>query len=148
MYSISREQTTTGTWSEQWKNFYITEIRLLNFIIISYYMQYTYFIFVEDIHTTRNINIRKCLHLWSRHPGDEFTHRPWPRAARFWGPAQLLPMTTRYLLKNCKTAQSHNFMFYFETSENTKVYTRDSYQYRNNTIILLATKYKNDNSAF
>jgi len=28
---------------------------------------------------------------------DRFTHRPWPsRAPRFWGPAQLLPMTTHY----------------------------------------------------
>ena len=25
-----------------------------------------------------------------------FTHRPWPRARRFWGPAELLPMTTHY----------------------------------------------------
>jgi len=27
---------------------------------------------------------------------DGFTHRPWPRDPRFWGPAQLLPMTTHY----------------------------------------------------
>jgi len=27
---------------------------------------------------------------------DGFTHRPWPRAPRFWGSAQLLPMTTHY----------------------------------------------------
>jgi len=27
---------------------------------------------------------------------DGFTHRPLPRALRFWGPAQLLPMTTHY----------------------------------------------------
>jgi len=38
-----------------------------------------------------------------------FTYRPWPRAPRFWGPAQLLPMTTHYSLKICETAQRHNF---------------------------------------
>jgi len=27
---------------------------------------------------------------------DGFTHRSWPRAPRFWGPAQLLPMTIHY----------------------------------------------------
>jgi len=27
---------------------------------------------------------------------DGFTHRPWPGVPRFWGPAQLLPMTTHY----------------------------------------------------
>jgi len=27
---------------------------------------------------------------------DGFTHSPWPRAPRLWGPAQLLLMTTHY----------------------------------------------------
>ena len=58
-----------------------------------------------------------------------FTYRPWPRAPRFWGPAQLLPMTTHYSLKICETAQRHNFTTYFETSENVNVFL-DSWQYK------------------
>ena len=55
-------------------------------------------------------------------------------------------MTTHYNLKICETEQSHNFVIYFETSENAN--RLDSYQHRNNTIILFVTQYKNDNAAF
>jgi len=52
---------------------------------------------------------------------DGFTHRPWPRALRFCGPAQLLPMMTHYYLKICETVMSHKFTIYFETTENANV---------------------------
>jgi len=51
-------------------------------------------------------------------------NRPWPRAPRFWGPAQLFSMTTQYQLIICETAQRHNFTIYLEMSGNASVYSR------------------------
>jgi len=59
---------------------------------------------------------------------DGFTHRPWPRAPHFLGPAQLHPMTIHYELKICETVKRHNFTTYFETIENANVLSRPTVQ--------------------
>jgi len=53
---------------------------------------------------------------------DGFTHRPWPRAPRFWGPrATIFSMTIQCWLKIWKSAQRHNFTIYLETGGNANV---------------------------
>jgi len=37
----------------------------------------------------------QCLVQYLDSASGGFTHRPWPRAPRFWGSAQLFPMTTQ-----------------------------------------------------
>jgi len=68
---------------------------------------------------------------------DGFTHRPWPRAPRFWSPEQLFPMTTQCQFN--KFAQRHNFTIYLETGGNANVYSRflSVHRYNNTTILYI-----------
>jgi len=55
---------------------------------------------------------------------DTFTHRPWPRAPRFWGTRATLSYDDSILNKDMRTAQRDNFTIYLEMSRNANVYSR------------------------
>ena len=76
--------------------------------------------------------------------GDGFTHRPWPRVPRLWGP-RATPCYDDSLLKFGKLRRGITSQF---TLKRAKMQMSKLYQNSKITIILFVTQYTNDNTAF
>ena len=71
-----------------------------------------------------------------RTTSDGFTHRPWPRVPRFWGPRVTLSYDDSLLTKNfAKLRRGITSQFTLKRAEK-QMSTADSYEYSNNTTIL------------